>query len=62
MSEGETEEQEAAIIRKVYSGGYAHAENIMRRLTHLKLRLAHPEAVEQLHSEVVDEMSRITSP
>lgn len=54
VSEG-TEDKEAAIIRTVYGSGYGHAENIVHRLAHLKLRLSHAEAIDILHREVVEE-------
>lgn len=52
----ETEHKEAAIIRRVFAPGavYGHAENVLHRLAHLKLRLSHDEAVDQLHREVTD--------
>lgn len=52
----ETERKEAAIIRRVFAPGavYGHAENVLHRLAHLKLRLSHDEAVDQLHREVTD--------
>lgn len=49
-----TEDKEAAIIRRVYRGGYSHAENILHRLQHLKLRLSHDDAVDVIHREVME--------
>jgi hypothetical protein len=48
-----TEEQEAEIIRAIYSPQYSHAERILHRLHILQGRMSHQEAIEQLHSEVI---------
>lgn len=50
-----TEEQEAAIIRKVFVASYSHAEAVLHRLAKLQGRMSHDEAVAQLHAEVVEE-------
>ena len=50
----ETEDKEHAIIRRVYSGSYAHAENIVLRLHHLQGRMSHVEAIDVLYAEVVE--------
>jgi hypothetical protein len=50
----DTEAKEAAIIRRVYQGGYAHAENILLRLNELSATLSHAEAVDVLHHEVME--------
>lgn len=50
-----TEDKEAAIIRRVYLGPYAHAENIMHRLTHLHREMPHSDAIDVLYKEVIDE-------
>lgn len=55
MSAGNHEEQEAAIIRKVYGHGYSHAESIMHRLAHYQQQMPHREAVTRLHDELMDE-------
>ena len=48
----EVERKEAEIIRRVYGGGYAHAENVLLRLNELTERLPYAEAIEVLHEEV----------
>lgn len=52
MSDDDTEAMEAAIIRRVYRGGYSHAETILHRLTHLHREHSHEEAVAIIHAEV----------
>jgi hypothetical protein len=49
-----TEDLEAAIIRTVYGGGYAHAENILHRFEHLKRRMPHDAAIALIYAEVTD--------
>jgi pterin-4a-carbinolamine dehydratase len=49
-----TEDKEAAIIRKVYSAGYSHAENVLHRLAHLQRKMPHHEAIDVLYVEVVE--------
>ena len=49
----DTEAKEAAIIRRAYCGGYAHAGNVLQRLNELDETLTHPQVVDVLYAEVV---------
>ena len=49
-----TDDREAAIIRRIYTPGYAHAENVLARLRHLEQIMSPDLAVNVIYSEVVE--------
>jgi len=49
-----SEHQQAQIIAIAYSGGYAHAENILARLQQLEAEHGTDAAIDTIHSEVVE--------
>jgi hypothetical protein len=55
MSDPETEDMEAAIVRATRRPGYGHIEAILHTLEQYKREMTHKEAVARLHSEVCDE-------
>ena len=50
-----TEEQEAAIIRRVFAAPYSHAEAVLARFNALARCLPHDAAVARLHDEIINQ-------
>lgn len=51
----DTEKEQAEIIKRVYQGGYSHAENILLRLNELTKEHDHDTAIRIVHQEVCGE-------